>query len=179
MGHCSTGYIERGHPVQQLVEQALSTVTGVDLRDHPSGIDGCGIPVFAIRLQLLALAMARLVDPVDLPGDTAAACRRLTDVLAPRSHLVSGSGRIEEQLAAEANTPLIVKSGAEGVLMAALPELGLGVALKARDGASRAAGQAAWGVLDHLGTLSEPPPDQPILNKAGRQVGVRRTVLGR
>ncbi len=179
LGHRSTGYIERRHPVQQLVEHALSTMTGIDLHDHTSGIDGCGIPVFAIPLRLLALAMARLVDPVDLPDDTAAACRRLVDVLPSRSHLVSGSGRAEERLAAAVDTPLIAKSGAEGVLMAALPERGLGVALKARDGASRAAKQAIWGVLDRLGALSEPPVDQPLVNKAGRQVGVGRTVLPR
>jgi len=177
LGEDPLGYIQRGHPVQQRVERSMAAMTGVDLTEHVSGIDGCGIPVFAIPLKHLALAMARLVDPVDLPDDLAAACQRLATILPERSHFVSGTGRTETKLAAAASEPLIAKSGAEGVFMAALPERGLGITLKARDGATRAAEQAIWGVLDLLGALSEPLCDEPVLNKAGVPAGVIRTVL--
>jgi len=179
MGEETAGYIHRDHPVQQRVEQAVSQMIGVDLSDHVNGVDGCGIPVFAIPLMNLALAMSRLVDPADLPDDLAAACRRLSAVLPSRSHFVSGSGRTETLLEAAASEPLIAKSGAEGVFMAALPDRGLGITLKARDGANRAAEQAIWGVLDRLGALSEPPGDTPITNKAGVLAGVRRVSLPR
>lgn len=179
LGEDPTGYIHRSHRVQQRVERAVSQLTGVDLSVHESGVDGCGIPVFAIPLKNLALAMSRLVDPVDLPDDLAAACSHLTATLPSRSHFVSGTGRTETMLAAAVNQPLIAKSGAEGVFMAALPDQGLGIALKAHDGATRAAEQAIWGVLDRLGVLSEPLDDSPITNKAGTPAGVRRVVLPR
>jgi len=177
LGETPAGYVQRKHPVQQRVERAVATMTGVELHKSVSGIDGCGIPVFPIALLNLALAMARLVDPVDLDDDTAAACRRITTLLPSRSHLVSGAGRIEVSLAAAVNQPLIAKTGAEGVFMAALPDQGLGIALKARDGSERATHEAIWGVLDRLGALSEPPAETLVFNKTGRQVGIRRLVL--
>jgi len=179
LGENPAGYIRRDHPVQQRVELAVSQMTGVDLAERTSGLDGCGIPVFAIPLKRLALAMARLVDPVGLPDDLAMACNRLTELLPSRSHFVSGSGRTETRLAEAASQPLIAKSGAEGMFMAALPERGMGVALKVRDGASRAAEQAIWGVLNRFGALRDPLDETAISNKDGRQVGVRRIVLPR
>ncbi len=172
-------YIRRDHPAQQRIENAVATMTGVDLRRLESGSDGCGIPVFAIPLENLALAMARLVDPVGLDDPTAVACRRLAGVLPSRSHLVSGTGRCEVQLAESAGEPFIAKSGAEGVFMAALPQRGLGIALKVHDGASRAAQEAIRAVLHHIGALTGPLTDTPVDNKAGLRAGVRRAVLPR
>jgi len=179
LGEDPAGYIERDHPVQQRIERIVSQMTGVDLAERASGLDGCGIPVFAIPLKRLALAMARLVDPAGLPDDLAVACNRLADLLPSRSNFVSGTGRTETKLAAAVSEPLIAKSGAEGVFVAALPERGLGIALKVRDGADRAAHQMIWGVLDRFGALRHPLEDTPISNKAGAHVGVQRIVLPR
>ncbi len=177
LGEATGGYIHRHHPVQRRIEQAIALMTGVDLRDQVSGIDGCGIPVFALPLRLLALAMARLVDPVDLDYGTAAACRRLSSLLPSRTHLTSGADQSEPDIAAAASETVILKGGAEGVFMAALPNRGLGIALKARDGADRAADEAIWAVLDRLEALKAPAPDHPILNKAGTEVGVCRAAF--
>ncbi len=49
---------------------------------------------------------------------------------------------------------IVVKGGAEGVYGAALPELGLGLALKVEDGASRAAPVALLALLEGLGVLT-------------------------
>ncbi len=179
LGEQTTGYVDRHHPVQQRVEQAVGLMTGVDLHSEEGGIDGCGIPVFALPLRRLALAMARLVDPVDLDDVTAAACRRLTALLPSRTQLTSGAGQSEPQLAAAAAETVILKGGAEGVFMAALPDRGIGIALKVRDGAERAADEAIWGLLDQLGAMKSPTPDHPVLNKAGREVGVCRAVFPR
>jgi len=72
-----------------------------------------------------------------------------------------------------------VKTGAEGVYVAIMPELGLGAALKIDDGASRAAETAIAALLIALGAL----PDDgaaaklargPVLNTRGVLVGERR-----
>jgi L-asparaginase II len=53
-----------------------------------------------------------------------------------------------------AGPALRLKPGAEGVFAAALPSLGLGVALKIDDGSARAAELAMATVLDRLGCLT-------------------------
>jgi L-asparaginase II len=172
----TAGYIRPTSPVQELVTRAVAACTGLDLPPVPTGIDGCGIPVFAVPLERLAFAMARLVDPVDLPDDLAAAAPRLVDA-AQDAFWVSGTGRTEVQVTEAATQPLVIKTGAEGVFMAALPERGLGMVIKAEDGASRASQAAITGLLRHLGAL--PPLDRPVVvtNKAGDISGEVRAGL--
>ena len=50
---------------------------------------------------------------------------------------------------------IVVKSGAEGVAVAGLAGRGLGIALKVRDGAGRAATVALLALLEHLEALEE------------------------
>ncbi len=171
------GYIERGSPVQQLVTASIETFAGIDLAEVRAGRDGCGIPVFPIPLERLAFAMARLVDPVDLDDDVAASTVPVV-AAAQLAYWVSGTGRTEMDLTAGAREPLVVKVGAEGVFMAALQGRGIGVALKAEDGAGRAADAAIRAILGHLGVLSaEASGPRPVTNKAGVEVGETVTIV--
>ena len=76
---------------------------------------------------------------------------------------------------------IFVKTGAEGVYCAALPELGIGIALKCDDGAGRAAEVAVAAVLARLSRedaqLSEKLSElaRPVLrNWNGIEVGALR-----
>ena len=53
--------------------------------------------------------------------------------------MVAGEGRFDTEVMRLFGPRIFVKTGAEGVYCAALPELGLGFAVKADDGATRAA----------------------------------------
>lgn len=159
------GYIDREHPVQQLVTDAIAEFTGVDVHSLSSGHDGCGIPTFAIPLHALALSMARLVTSED------DAAQRVTRSLAANPFWISGTGRCEVLLVEAASEPLVIKAGAEGVYMAALPQRGLGIALKVRDGAKRAAEATVAAVLAELGVVPESASVSDITNKAGTVVG--------
>ncbi len=177
LGMSTTGYIERSSPVQELVTSTIATMVDLDLSSASSGYDGCGIPVFALPLERLAFAMARLVDPVDLDRDLAEATTRVVDA-AQLAFWVSGSGRTEVDVCEKATEPVVIKTGAEGVFMAGLPAQGLGIALKAADGTSRASQTAIRAVLRHLGVLA--PDDAlaaPLRNKADRVVGELRAVV--
>ncbi len=73
---------------------------------------------------------------------------------------------------------MILKGGAEGVMMGALPERGIGFALKCEDGNGRGVDEAVAAVLHQLGVL----PDRvsmntPLLNRAGTEVGSATVVL--
>ena len=53
--------------------------------------------------------------------------------------MVAGTGRFDTEVMTLLGARAFTKTGAEGVFCAALPELGLGLAVKADDGATRAA----------------------------------------
>ncbi|MCK0104033.1 asparaginase [Pseudohalocynthiibacter sp. F2068] len=55
---------------------------------------------------------------------------------------------------------VLAKTGAEGILVAALPAQGLGIALKIADGNARPRGAALLAILDHLGILSDAEKSQ-------------------
>ena len=92
--------------------------------------------------------------------------------------LVSGRGRFDTIAMEAANGAFAVKTGAEGVHGAILPELGLGVAVKIDDGARRAAQVAMAAILEHLGVLDGEAKvalagflKTPVLNEKGERVG--------
>jgi L-asparaginase II len=179
LGEPTQGYIRHEHPVQQRVLGTLEQLTGLRLGDAPRGIDGCGIPVIAIPLGHIALAMARLADPdAELPPARAAAARRILAAMAAEPFLVAGSGRFCTRVMEVAGAKVALKTGAEGVYVAALPTLGLGVALKVDDGAGRAAEVAMGRILRHLKLLDADEERSlaevfvpPIANRAGRETG--------
>ena len=71
--------------------------------------------------------------------DRAAATRRIRAAVAAHPEMVAGTGRFDTKLMAALGARIFVKSGAEGVFCGAIPELGLGIAVKCDDGAGRAA----------------------------------------
>jgi L-asparaginase II len=174
------GYERPDHPVQVLVREAIADMSGLDARNMPVGIDGCAAPNYAIPLTHLAQGMARLGDPSSLHPDRAAAAKRLTAAWKTHPLLVSGTGRACSDLIIAAKGATVVKTGAEGVFTAVLPERGLAVALKIDDGATRAAETAMAKVLTLLGAAAEDAPEiAKHLNAAVRNwraeiVGERR-----
>ena len=133
------GYVAPDHPVMREVSAALSATTGVDVEQAPSGTDGCSIPTFALPLRALALAFARAGTGHGLAEGHARAARRLRQAAAAAPFMVGGTDRFDTRVMQAFGERLFCKIGAEGVYCAALPELGLGVALKIDDGAARAA----------------------------------------
>lgn len=149
-------YVEIDHPVQKAVRAAFEEMTGADSPHW--GIDGCSAPNFATTVSGLAHAMAKMASPASLGrarGDAAAAL-----VAAMRAHpdLVAGEGRACTELMQAMGGRVAVKTGAEGVYVAILPERGLGIALKAEDGATRAAECAIATLLVRLGELDPADP---------------------
>ncbi|RWD94288.1 MAG: asparaginase, partial [Mesorhizobium sp.] len=71
--------------------------------------------------------------------------------------LVAGTGKADLALMQAAPGRIFVKTGAEGVYCAALPELGLGIALKCDDGAGRGAEVMIAAVLAKLLRGDEAP----------------------
>ena len=184
-GERPVGYIHLDHPVQQRVLSAIGEMAGVDMARAPVGIDGCSIPTLAIPLTALATAFARLADPSGLAPERIAAIERIRAAMSAKPEMISGTGRLCTLLNGAPGGRIIAKTGAEGVYAAALPEAGLGIAVKADDGAHRAAEVTVIAVLRHLGALGDDLAaelagfaEAPLINRAGRHIGVVRTVAG-
>jgi L-asparaginase II len=64
---------------------------------------------------------------------------RIRSAIVQNPAMLSGEGRADTALHEECQGEVFVKSGAEGVMAAAIPALGYGLAVKIDDGAQRAA----------------------------------------
>ncbi len=181
LGIAVEGYERPDHPVQVLVRQAIADLCDLDPKHMLVGIDGCAAPNYAIPLTHLARAMARLGVSTKLAPARASAAKRIVDAWKAHPLLVSGTGRACADLIEASRGRAVVKTGAEGVFMAVLPDQGLGVALKIDDGTTRAAETAMAKLLVLFQVADETAPqtakhlNPPIKNWRGDVVGERRT----
>jgi L-asparaginase II len=137
MGLDPRGYERPEHPLQQSIKRILSESCGIDLDRAEMGIDGCSVPTFALPLAGLATGFARLGSGAGLGAARARAARLLLDACFTEPVLMAGEGRFDTDVLRGLGPKVFSKGGAEGVHAAALPKLGLGVALKIDDGAKR------------------------------------------
>jgi L-asparaginase II len=165
------GYRDPEGPLQKLVRQTVAELCGL----RPAAVrlagDGCGVPVFALPLENLALGFARLAagGAEGFPEDLLEAVRRVRDAMRAQPFMVGGTGRFDTRLM-EA-TDLVAKSGAEGVFAAASPE-GWGLALKISDGASRAVAPAVLAALSRRGVrVPAEMKTQKVTDLRGKTVG--------
>jgi len=138
-GWQTRGYEQAAHPVQRAAKAAIADVTGAALGEDVCATDGCSIPTYAVPLRGLALGLARLATGASLSPSRAAAAKRIFAAVAANPEMVAGEGRFDTEVIRLFGPRVFVKTGAEGVYCAALPEFGLGFAVKADDGATRAA----------------------------------------
>ncbi len=169
LGEPTRGYIGPNHPAQTRLKRLLGQLSGVDLTEAPAGVDGCGIPVYAMPLKGLARAMTGLAST------DAEAAKSVIAAMTRHPRLVSGPGRFDTEAMAEGRGRFVVKGGAEGVHAAAIPGAGLGIALKIEDGAGRASSVVMAALLERFAGVSLPAwREVPVYNVAGREVGVLR-----
>ena len=149
-------YVEIDHPLQKAIRAATEEVTGETVAGY--GIDGCSAPNFAMSIKGLAGAMSRF-SAASESGDTRQrAMHRLTRAMASYPELVAGEGRSCTELTRAMEGRVTIKTGAEAVFVAILPEKRLGLALKIEDGNSRASEAALVGLLSQLGVLDAAHP---------------------
>jgi L-asparaginase II len=138
------------NPVQRMVRGTLEEVSGVDLRASAPAVDGCSVPTWAVPLRALALAFARFGSGAGLGPERAKAAARLRGACLAHPWHVAGTGRFCTELMQTFGARVFVKTGAEGVFCGAVPERGLGIAVKCDDGAGRAAEVAIAATLARL-----------------------------
>jgi L-asparaginase II len=150
------GYVAADHPVMREASAALQAATSFDLATATQGIDGCSMPTYGIPLRNLALAFARVGSGVGLSDGHARAAKRLRSAVANAPFMVAGSGRFDTRVMQRLGEKVFCKVGAEAVYCAALPQRGLGVAIKIDDGNNaRAAEVVMAAVIEAFVTLDD------------------------
>jgi L-asparaginase II len=175
-------YVEVAHPVQKAVRLAFEEVTG--LASPGYGIDGCSAPNFATTVHGLARAMAffAATNPDGSTRERAAA--RLRQAMTAYPEIVAGEGRACTLLMRAMGGKVAVKTGAEAVFVAIIPERKLGIALKIMDGGTRASEAAITALLVRLGVLDAAHPvvtrllTGPITSRRGLVAGEVRLAPG-
>lgn len=183
-GHIGGGpdYIAPGHPVQRAVLDAFATVT--EETSPGWGIDGCSAPNPIVSLHGLARAMAWFASAHDRSDGMSQAAQTLVSAMMAHPDLVAGEGRACTRIMRALDGRGAVKTGAEGVFVAILPDLRLGVALKIADGTTRASECAIAALLVALGALAPGDPvaqsliNAPVLNRRQIVTGLQRPAPG-
>lgn len=149
-------YVEPDHPVQIAVRRAFEEVTGMESPGY--GIDGCSAPNFATRLDGLGRAMGLFAAARAGRGARQDAMAKLAHAMGAEPLLIAGDGRACTDLMRAMDGKVAVKTGAEAVFVAIIPELDRGIALKIVDGGTRAAEATIAALLVRLGVLSAEAP---------------------
>lgn len=166
-------YVDPSHPLQRAILEAFEATTG---ETSPGfGIDGCSAPNFACTVEGLARAMAFFAAAPESGTARERAAHRLTRAMASFPEFVAGEGRACTILMREMGGRVAIKTGAEAVFVAILPEKQLGIALKIEDGNSRASEAAIAALLQRCGVL---PPEAAARYTHAAQRNCRGLVTG-
>ena len=178
--HLNAGpeYTDPDHPVQLMVMDVFQELT----QNKVDGItiDGCSAPNPAIPLYSLAKAMSWFATAHKRDDQLSKAALKLRNAMVNYPELVAGDLRACTNLMKACEKKAILKTGAEGVFVAILPELEKGIALKIFDGGTRASECAIASLLIQLGVLNPNHPTAlaythaPILNWRKIQTGMMK-----
>jgi L-asparaginase II len=171
-------YVDLHNPAQQRILEFCARLSDRSAHDLPIGIDGCGIPVYAVTLRDAALAFMRFANLDRIDEADAQPLQAVRDAMIAHPEYVSGTGEFDTRLMQTAGGTVACKSGAEGVHGASLIASGHGQVVKVLDGASRARGPAVLACLRRVGPLPAAVETDMadferaiVYNRAGRAVG--------
>ncbi|MEK3889344.1 asparaginase [Bacillus sp. FSL K6-3431] len=138
LGYPKEGYWELDHPLQQHIIEVLSMLAEVPVSKIKTGIDGCGVPVFAIPLKNMAITYLKLACP-DLIADEQIkqAVIKMSQIMNDHSNIVASEDFICSILLKDNN--IIAKGGAQGVYCFGLKKERIAFALKVLSGS-----EAVW-----------------------------------
>ncbi len=160
LGGAPEDYWKLGSVVQVEVERTVKALSETD--ETAIGVDGCGVPVFAVPLKHIAIAYKNLAC-IDTIKD--GALQEAAAAFIPRMHkyphMISGTNKLCTILNSDEN--LVAKFGANGVYGLGLKKQRLGVAIKVLDGSIHALPLLLLEALKALNALA-PETEERLLS---------------
>ncbi|NJL61995.1 MAG: asparaginase [Methylacidiphilales bacterium] len=141
-------YMERKHPIQQLIITKVAELLRMPAEEFISVRDDCGVPTYLLQIGQMAHLYAQLASGNNLDME------RIVRAMTHHPVLVAGDGEFDTELMRLAPGELVSKAGAEGVQCISRLGEGMGLAIKVLDGAKRAKYAAAIHILQQMGWIS-------------------------
>lgn len=127
------GYWKPESDAQQCILEYISKFSGIPAEHIRLGIDGCGVPVFAVPFSAIASAYQKLAAPqTAFEEPWIQSIVRIQEAMNEHPILVRRTGHICSVLNEDDN--LIVKDGSQGVLGIGMKKEKIGIAIKIEDG---------------------------------------------
>ncbi len=149
-----SGYELPQSPAEQEVMRVIAEIARYNKDDIKIGIDGCGVPVFALTLKHMAIAAKNFASPQYI-GDS-----RIAEAVGqylPMINRYKNMMRGKDFLCTEINTDtnIAAKGGANGVYALGLKQENIGIAFKLIDGT-----EGSWPIIikqifKHIGYNNE------------------------
>lgn len=136
-----SGYWKIESPAQQEVLGVVADISDFPSKQTICGLDGCGVPVFAVPLKGIAAAYMKLANPTAAGNENlTAALTYISNCIKKHPYLIRGHG----YLCSEINTldNIVAKGGAEGVYGFGLKRERIGVSFKISDGS-----ESTWPII--------------------------------
>lgn len=126
------GYHLKDSPVQQQIINFISMLSQTPTYKIGLGIDGCGVPVFALPLRSIAMSYAKLMDPFSLSNELRETIDYNFSCIHRYPEKINDYGTPSYYI--NQNPDLIMKDGSRGVICMAIKSMKLGIAVKLEDG---------------------------------------------
>ncbi len=143
-----SNYLQRKHPVQQLILSKVAELLRMPSEEFISVHDDCGAPTYLLQLAQMASLYAQLASRNSLDME------RIVRAMTHHPNMIAGEGEFDTEIMGLTPGELVSKAGAEGVQCIGRLGEGMGLAIKVMDGAKRAKYAAAIHILQQLGWIT-------------------------
>ena len=154
-GYDRNSYMELENPIQQAMLKTVAEYCEYDIHKIEIGIDGCGVPVFALPLFNMALSYAKLADRSKLAGTRKKAAEKLVKCMTSYPEMIAGTGGFCSELMRHTKGRILAKLGADAVYCVSLLDKNIGIAVKVEDGNVKVLSSAVMETLIQLHALRE------------------------
>ncbi|EKF02191.1 L-asparaginase, thermolabile [Tolypothrix sp. PCC 7601] len=141
-------YLERKHPVQQLILSKVAELLRMPSEEFIGVHDDCGAPTYLMQLGQMGSLYALLASGKTLDME------RIVRAMTHHPTMVAGDGEFDTELMRLTPGELVSKAGAEGVQCIGRLGEGMGLAIKVMDGAKRAKYAVAIHLLQQMGWIT-------------------------
>ncbi|KJH72289.1 asparaginase [Aliterella atlantica] len=141
-------YLQHNHPVQQLIFGKVAELLRMPAAEFIHARDDCGAPTYLLQLTQMASLYAQLASGMSLDME------RIVRAMTHHPALVAGEGEFDTELMRLTEGEIVSKAGAEGIQCIGRIGEGMGLAIKAMDGAKRAKCAVAIYLLQQMGWIT-------------------------
>lgn len=126
------GYQLPDSPVQMQIANFISLLSQTPMYKINTGVDGCGVPVFALPMRNIARCYAKMADPFNLSDELKEAINYNFECI--NSYPEKINDYFTPSYYVNKNPDLLMKDGSRGVICMAIKSMKLGIVIKLDDG---------------------------------------------